>query len=216
MKRLGMLAVAGAVMLMAMPAANAQYFFFTTTFDGVAPPGPAVVNVTPVTGTDYLNVTPGYYATAGFAGGAGSDIVLANLETVSTTPDNNPLTINHPYSIFLTMQQASDSAGHAAYGVTDSFTFTGTLLGTISQTAANVGNTFGSPISHGFNLNGNLFTVTLTTYVAPQKPGSTNFGSIGAHVAGPLEQGVPEPGTLGMLLGSGIGSSLLFIRRRKA
>lgn len=194
------LALVGAALLL-VTAANAQYFNFRTTF---------TPNPVPASLGGQLNVSNGANMSGLFAGTFGTNIVLTNFTTSSIVPDPAFETINAPYDIFVEMQLAAPGGAPLSGWVGNHFT--GTLSGTISNSSSNVNNTNNLvPQIYDFG-GGNVFTVVRNSYVPPGAPNAQTLGAIGAHVTGPLA--VPEPGTLSLLFGSGIGGSLLFLRRR--
>lgn len=191
--------LAGAALLLSSTVASAQYFNFRTTFTPNPVPGSAGGRLNVVNGSN----------TGLFAGLLGTDIVLTNFTTTSTANDLTPETINSNYDIFVELQPAT-SAGVGLAPFQGSH-FLGTLSGSISANAANVANT-NLVQSHLYNFGAlGTFDVFRNSYVPPGAPGAQTQGAIGAHVNGPLS--VPEPGTLSLLFGSGVGGSLLFLRR---
>lgn len=191
--------LAGAALLLSSTVASAQYFNFRTTF---------TPNPVPASAGGRLNITNGAN-TSVFAGLLGSDIVLTNITTTSTANDLTPESINSNYDIFVELQPATSAGvGLAPYQGSHFF---GTLSGFISANSSNVANS-NLVQSHLYNFGAlGTYDVFRNAYVPPGAPGTGVQGSIGAHVNGPLA--VPEPGTLSLLFGSGVGGSLLFLRR---
>lgn len=197
-----LLALVGAGLLYSVGAARAQYFNFTTTF---------TPNPVPASAGGQLTITNGQNLTGVFAGLNGSDIVLTNIDTVSSAPDTSPETVNSNYTITVGLQMSS--AGGTATSGWIYHDFLGNLSGTISTNSSNISNTnVFVPETYDFG-GGNVFTVFRNSYVPPGAPGAHDHGAIGAHVSGPLS--VPEPGSLSLLLGSGVGGSFFMFRRRR-
>jgi len=139
------------------------------------------------------------------AGGSNSNYAASNLSTFSVAPAGSPdvLITNGAYTLSLNLATVDADGVHSG-----SLTFTGKLTGSFSADNSNVDNVFGPNSLQTLDLNGTLFTVSLTAYTPPGPPGSSLFGAIGAHidVSNVTLSSVPEPGT--MLL-SGLGLSFL-------
>lgn len=178
-------------------AANAQYF---THFESTN-----LLGNTAVSGLSSITFIPGANANL-FAGGAGTDVVLANLRVTSTqndlTPDN--FVVNYQITMDLTDVASAQSSPPNP----PSLVFSGTLTGTASAGAANIANLNTGPTSYAITLGTTPYIISLGTYTAPEAPGG-NLGAIGAHVTA-----VPEPGTFA-LLGAGLLPLLGMVRRRK-
>jgi hypothetical protein len=128
-----------------------------------------------------------------------SNIVATNLTVLSgASPDHPERVKNQSYSLtlFLLDEQSGKST---------SLTFTGILDGTISSRTANLSNTFTGLIEQQVVLGQNVYTVRLTTYVAPPPPKAVNQGAIGVQVEAIRK--VPEPSSLVLV---GVGATLSF------
>jgi hypothetical protein len=141
-----------------------------------------------------------------------SDIVATNLKTVSTSDPSTPDTFTHKsYTLSLTL---TDSASHQS----GTLTFQGEFNGSISSLSANVTNAPMGATSGSIVLGGNLYTVTINSYVPPPPPGATNSGSIGATAlvtVGTVNK-TPEPATMVMgLFGLSCLGAFSWTRRRK-
>jgi hypothetical protein len=105
-----------------------------------------------------------------------SDIIAANLSTFSSAlPGTFDTFTNKPYSLNLSL---TDTASGAA----GNLTFKGLFSGALSPTSAQITNVFLSPLTQALNLGANTYSVTIGPFSPPGIPGSTNLGSIGAHV----------------------------------
>lgn len=139
-----------------------------------------------------------------------TDIVATNLKAYSTATSAAPdVFTNKSYTLSLYLRDSNS-------GVDTTLTFTGVLNGKLTARSANIRNTFTGETTQTVNLGGNIYTVTMNSYVPPANPGAGNSGAIGAHATVTvitLEQ-LPEPGTLALAAG---GAVLLaaFRRRRK-
>jgi hypothetical protein len=158
-----------------------------------------------------------------------SDITAVNLSTFSSAPAG---TIDHfthsPFTLGLTI---TDTAS----GKSGTTSFAGEFDGTLTPSAAGITATY-SRTPHELSIGSHLYTVALTSFVAPGIPASTTFGSIGAHVTvtdatggglgggnpgsgggggGPTINDVPEPATL-VLAGLASPAIGLVIWRRRA
>jgi hypothetical protein len=201
MKRyLTALAAAGLAVSLA-GAAHAQLF---SHFETVNPPAGG----TAVSGLSSLQLLAG--ANNGkFAGGGGTDVVLANLRVESTQNDLTPDTFNVPYEIVMSL--TDDASGDSTPPLLPSLVFQGILSGTASQGAANINNLNTGNSSYNVVLGGQTYTVEIGTYTAPEAPGG-RLGAIGAHVT--ARGAVPEPGSLA-LLGGGLLPLLGMMRRKR-
>lgn len=180
-------------------AANAQYF---THFESTNLPGN-----TAVSGLSSITFLPG--ANVGkYAGGLGTDVVLANLRVTSTQNDLTPDNFVVNYQI--TMDLTDDASGQSTPPNPPSLVFSGTLTGTASAGSANIANLNTGPTSYNITLGTTTYLVALGTYTAPEAPGG-NLGAIGGHVTATA---IPEPGTFA-LLGAGLLPLLGMVRRRK-
>jgi len=145
-----------------------------------------------------------------------SDIVATNLRVGSSANTSTPdrLDINGAYS--LTLNLASNQAGHLYSGT---LTFTGKLGGTFSAESANITNSFDSNSLQVLTLGNYIFTVSLPYFTPPGPPDQENAGSISAHVqvSGTSPNQVPEPSSIVL---SALGVCFLgcraALRRRKA
>ncbi|HEY3412796.1 MAG TPA: PEP-CTERM sorting domain-containing protein [Armatimonadota bacterium] len=179
-------------------AARAQYFDHFETVN--PPPGGSAIS-----GSSTLFFLPGGNLNK-FAGGDGTDVVLANLRVTSTASDSTPDVFVVPYVI--TMDLTDVASGQFTPANAPSLLFKGTLSGTVSGGTANIVNTNTGPLFYNVTLGAVTYHVALGTYTAPEAPGGA-LGAIGAHVSA-----VPEPGTFA-LLGVGILPLLGLARRRK-
>lgn len=199
--------LAGAVLLMSATVAHAQYFNYRTQTTTNPTNGQV--------GSDGGKVFFSNVGTIlGYAGAQGTNIVLTNITTNSNAPNTAPETISGTMDTELFLQLA-DASGNPLSGWISNH-FTADLGGTMSKDTANLTVTFTNVSPKVYNFGGlNVFVVVRNPYVPPGPPGPNQpLGAIGAHVNGPLA--VPEPGTLAMLFGSGVGGSLFFWRRRRA
>lgn len=202
MKRfLTSLAVVGTALGLAA-AANAQYFTHVETV--LAPPGGVATS-----GLSSVTFTAGGNYDI-FAGGDGTDVVLANLSVASTQLDGTPDTFTIPYTIQVDLWNGAPAIPFPPPAPDGSAIFKGTLTGTVSKGTSNLKNTYdpGTPSFYDIPLGGLFYHVQLGTYTAPEAPGG-RLGAIGAHVSA-----VPEPGSFS-LIGVGLLPLLGFVRRRK-
>jgi hypothetical protein len=147
-----------------------------------------------------------------------SDVVVTNLKAFSNSAAQVGFGTGGAYAIGLTL---TDSAS----GASAAFTFNGKLGGNLSDTNANVTNTFlgGTVTMNGktvsftggtaqpISLGGFNYAVALTGYVPPGPPNASNAGSMSAHIT--VTNGstiipattAPEPSALVL---SGLGLSL--------
>jgi hypothetical protein len=137
-----------------------------------------------------------------------SDITAVNLSTFSSAPvGTTDHFTNSPFNLGLTVKDT-------ASGQSATTSFLGVFNGTLTPTSSSIKATYDqSP--HQLSIGSNLYTIQLTSYVAPGIPDSTAVGSIGAHVSvssprsgGPIGGGggtsggggsisdVPEPASL--------------------
>jgi hypothetical protein len=140
---------------------------------------------------------------------AGStDIVMTNLTTVTKSTTPNTFTAR-AWSINLLVTDTMS-------GQWANLTFTGTFSGKLSTLSAKITDAFtGFPVQ-SVMLGENLYTLSLTTYVAPGTPTSGNAGSIGASIDVATAPGLPEPSSL-VLAGLGVaGAGVAGWRRRRA
>jgi hypothetical protein len=136
-----------------------------------------------------------------------TDIVATNLQTYSNaTPQHHAVFTNKQYT--LTMFLRDDASGQGT-----TLTFHGEFNGTLDAGSANIKNTFLGQTSFTVRLGDNLYTTTLSTYVAPGPPDATNTGSIGGHTDVVVSVvHLPEPTSLALL---GLGAGLLGLARRR-
>ena len=105
-----------------------------------------------------------------------SDIIAANLTTFSSAlPGTLDTFTSKPYSLNLTLTDGPS-------GASGTLAFNGAFSGTLSPTSAHITNAFSDPTTQKLHLGNDTFLVTIGPYSAPGIPGSTNLGSIGAHV----------------------------------
>jgi hypothetical protein len=132
-----------------------------------------------------------------------SDIVATNLRTFSTAPATHPDTFTHAaYTLGLFLLDPDS-------GQSGTLTFNGYFDGTLSSANSNIGNTFTGQTTQTIRLGDHLFTAHVNSYTPPGLPGTSNSGSIGAHVTITI-QTLPEPSTLTL---SGVGMILLGVAR---
>jgi hypothetical protein len=123
---------------------------------------------------------------AGLAAGD-SDIIAVNLATFSSAPAGTPDRFtDRAYSLTLDL---TDTASQAA----GSLTFTGLLNGTLSESNANITNTFDGPLTQTLLLGGNEYSVTIGPFTPPGPPTAENLGSISARVSVQGTQPLPAP-----------------------
>jgi hypothetical protein len=159
-----------------------------------------------------------------------SNIVLANLSTVSTGTPTDPSRLDHngQYTLSLTIRMLNDPSNPmSGYTSSTPLKIYGDLGGSFSQSNSNITNQFFTDGTYTtmtdkpqgiITLNGVNFVVTVDSFTAPEPEGGSRVGSIGAHVellsadggGGPGPQTTPEPST--MLL-SCLGLSVLGVAR---
>lgn len=144
-----------------------------------------------------------------------SDIVATNIDGFSTAPRNDPAIFGGRSDFSLKLQLTDKDSG-----ATTDLTFGGKFTGPISSESADIDLTYTTPQTLTAILGGNEYTVTIGPYSPPGPPGSSNSGSIAAHVD--VKEATiaeaPEPST--MLL-SCVGLSIVGVaswrkRRRLA
>jgi hypothetical protein len=123
-----------------------------------------------------------------------SDIGATNLRTVSNALDAFPdlFRTGGLYTLTLTLTDEQSA-------LTGSVTFSGKFTGTFSAGTANVGNDFIGDTTKTLYLGNYVYAISVGGYVPPGPPGSTNTGSIGAHVdvsGGVGIEEAPEPSAL--------------------
>jgi hypothetical protein len=122
----------------------------------------------------------------------GSEIVVANLKTISTAstsaPDNMITGGGYQVDVSLT-----DSLSHQS----GTLTFLGKLTGMFSSGGAGLSNAFLSG-TQSITLGGNVYAVTLDAFLPPGPPSSTRSGAIGAVVSvnGDIPGGNPGPSSI--------------------
>jgi len=153
-----------------------------------------------------------------------SNIVLANLSTVSTgTPtDPSQLNLNGQYTLTLTIRTLADPSNPSGGYVSGTMKIYGDLGGSFSQSNSNITNQFYTDGTYTttvdkpqgiVTLNGINYVVTVDSFTAPEPEGGSQVGSIGAHVdllagdgGNPKVGQTPEPSTI---LLSCLGLSIL-------
>src|SRR5579871_1114799 len=192
MRRLTIPLMALVGLVASIATAHAQFVDFSAVFN----PNPVPTDQ-PGSSAVVLN---GMNSSGVLPGSNGTDIVLGNITVNSNAPDNSPAHINSPYTIALTLQQATSTGAPIGSPITEDFT--GHLLGTLSTSTTNIANTYNAPLTDTFDFgNGQIFSVTLTSYTAPSGPGGAGAGAFGARMFGPVTGQVadtPEPGSLAL------------------
>jgi hypothetical protein len=104
-----------------------------------------------------------------------SDITAVNLSTFSSAPvGTTDHFVNSPFTLGLTVKDT-------ASGQSGTTSFSGVFNGSLTPTSSSITATYDQS-AHRLSLGSNLYTIQLTSYVAPGIPDSTAVGSIGAHV----------------------------------
>jgi hypothetical protein len=143
-----------------------------------------------------------------------SSIVLANLYAVSSNTTGTDTFSSANWQLQL---KITDETSHTS----QTMIVSGFFNGTMSAGSSNITDTPNPLPNNGLlTFGNNTYQVTLTSYVGPSLPGSSNLGGIGAFVTvngGDLGGGVsagvaPEPSTL--VLGA-LGSLGFFFRGRR-
>src|SRR5262245_33473787 len=115
-----------------------------------------------------------------------TDVVATNLRTFSTATRDKPdhFTAKN-YTLSLTLVDVLSGKGGTV-------AFTGNLDGTLTAQSANIKNTFTGQLTRQLVLGQHVYTITIDKYTPPGPPGSSNAGSINAHVK--VTNFLPEPG----------------------
>jgi hypothetical protein len=105
-----------------------------------------------------------------------SDITAVNLSTFSSAPvGTTDHFTNSPFTLGLTVKDT-------ASGKSATTSFMGVFNGSLTPNSSSITATYDHTV-HQLTLGSNLYSIQLTSYVAPGIPDSTAVGSIGAHVS---------------------------------
>ncbi len=131
-----------------------------------------------------------------------SEIVAANLSTVSKASAKHPAPFHRRGFYTLTLTLTDDQSGQSG-----SVTFAGKISGTLSKHSADLSNAYIGDTTKTLDLGNYQYSVTIGAMSPPGPPGSSTQGSIAADVvvSGLHGEEAPEPSALVLSCLGGVG-----------
>ena len=197
----------GALVALLLSGASARAAFIEWTYNWSPSTSKVFAGSTGTTSGVSLSNEP-----QGTAAGS-SDIVATNIDAFSDAPRDAPEIFGDRGDFSLKLHLTDKASGVSA-----DLTFGGKFTGPISSESADIDLSYTTPETLLVTLGDNEYEVKIGPYSPPGPPGSTNSGSIAAHVSArpaSIEE-APEPSTMMLsCLGLSIVGYASWRRKRK-